>query len=152
MPTAWVASKRVPRLATCQPSSSAFQCSAAPNSHTLPAWAVVTWVASVAHITFGASVVMCLSCDVSGRGWARCGESRVCSRISRSTRLRETRTPSIARSRAHTLRWPSPVQGERARSARMAASRAMSEMAGFGPRRVGPPAVVVVSASGWRAA
>jgi hypothetical protein len=137
MPTAWMASKRVPRSATCQPSGSAFQCSATPNSQTLPSWTVVTWVASVAHITFGASVVMCLSCDVSGRGRARCGESRVCSRISRSTRLRETRMPSMARSRAQTFRWPSPVQGERARSARMAASRSASETAGLGPRRTG---------------
>ena len=43
-------------------------------------------------------------------------------RLSRSTRLRATRIPSITRSRAQTLRWPSPVQGERARSARIAAS------------------------------
>src|SRR3712207_8368107 len=45
------------------------------------------------------------------------------SRISRRTRLRETRMPSSARSRARTLRCPSPVQGERERSARMAATR-----------------------------
>src|SRR3954466_123505 len=62
----------------------------------------------------------------------RCGDSSACSRISRSTRLRETRTPSRVRSRAQTLRCPSPVQGERARSALMAWSKAASEMAGFG--------------------
>jgi hypothetical protein len=65
MPTAWVASKRVPDFVTCQPRISAFQCSATPNSHTLPSWTVVTWVASVAHMTFGAAVVMWRSCAVS---------------------------------------------------------------------------------------
>jgi hypothetical protein len=153
MPTAWIASKRVPRSATCQPSSSAFQCSATPNSHTLPSSTVVIWVASVAHMTFGASVMIRRSCGASGRGQTRCGESRACSRISRSTRLRETRMPSTARSRAQTLRWPSPVQGERARSARIAVSRSWSETPGFGPRRAGRAAVgSVLSARAWRAA
>jgi hypothetical protein len=40
---------------------------------------------------------------------------------------------SITRNRAQTLRWPSPAQGERSRSARIAASKASSEIAGFGP-------------------
>src|SRR5512132_1314700 len=130
MPIAWVASKRLPLLLTCQPMSSAFQCSATPNSQTLPSCTVITCVASIAHMTFGASVTMWRSCAASGRGRVRWGDSSACSRIRRSTRLREVRIPSIARSLAQTLRWPSPVQGERARSARMAASSAASETAG----------------------
>src|SRR5215207_827739 len=43
----------------------------------------------------------------AGRGRARCGESRACSRIRRSTRLRETRMPSTARSRAQ-MGWTAP--------------------------------------------
>jgi len=147
-----MASKRAPRFATCQPSSSAFQCSTTPNSQTLPFCTVVIWVASVAHMTFGAAVMIRRSCAAAGHGWARCGESRACWRISRSTRLRETRMPSSARNRAHTLRWPSPVQGERARSARMAASRSASETAGLGPRRTGLAAVAALSVPAPRAA
>jgi len=86
-------------------------CSMTPNSQTLPSWTVAIWVASVAHIRFGAVVMICRSCGVSARVWARCGESRACSRISRSTHLRATWIPSITRRRAQTLRWPSPVQG-----------------------------------------
>ncbi|AAU91547.1 hypothetical protein MCA2393 [Methylococcus capsulatus str. Bath] len=37
----------------------------------------------------------------------------------------------------HTLRWPSPRNGEAARSARMAANRSASETSGFSPRRTG---------------
>ena len=113
-----------------------------PNSQTLPSWTVMIWVASVAHIMFGASVMIFRSCGVVSRGRERCGDSRPFSRISRSTRLRATRMPSITRSLAHTLRCPSPCQGERARSARIAASRASSETAGFGPRD--PPELVLL--------
>src|SRR5436305_6714163 len=56
---------------------------------------VMIWVASVAHMIFGATVMMCRSCGVSSRLRARCGDSRAFSRISRSTRLRATRMPSI---------------------------------------------------------
>jgi len=149
---AWVASKRVPRLATCHPTSSAFQCSMTPNSQTLPSCTVVIWVASVAHITLGAVVMIFRSCGASVRVRARCGDSRLCSPITRSTRLRATRMPLITRSRAQTLRWPSPVHGERARSARIAASRASSDTAGFGPRRRAGAAGAPVSTCGWRAA
>ena len=61
--------------------------------------------------------------------------SRLFSRITRSTRLRETRMPRQTRSRAQTLRCPSPSQGDASRSASMATSRASSEIEGFGPRR-----------------
>ena len=47
----------------------------------------------------------------------RCGESSLCARITRSTRVRATRIPSKIRSRAWTVRWPSPWNGERSRSA-----------------------------------
>jgi hypothetical protein len=99
-----VASKRVADLVTCQPSSSAFQCSATPNSQTLPSWTVVTWVASIAHMTFGAEVMIWRWWVLSGLWRGRWGESRACSRITRSRRLRETRMPSHARRRAQTLR------------------------------------------------
>ena len=59
-------------------------------------------------------------------------------RITRNTRVRETRIRSRIRSRAWTLRWPSPWNGERARSLRMAASSCASDSAGVGPRRPGP--------------
>ena len=63
----------------------------------------------------------------------RWGESRLFSRITRSTRL--PRMPRQTRSRAQTLRCPSPSQGDASRSASMATSRASSEIEGFGPRR-----------------
>ena len=135
MPMACSASRRVPRLLTCQPSASAFQCSTVAKSQTLLLRTVATCVPSMAHITFGASVMIFRSWSSAGRGRARCGDRRAFSRISRSTRLRAMRSPSRTRSRAQTLRWPSPDQGERARSARIAASRAVSGTAGFGPRR-----------------
>jgi len=123
-----------------------------PNSQTLPSCTVAIWVASVAHITFGALVMIRRSCGASVRVRARCGDNRACSRITRSTRLRATRMQSITRSRAQTLRWPSPVHGERARSARIAANRASSETTGLGPRRRAGTAGAVLSACGWRAA
>ena len=83
--------------------------------------------ASVPHIRFGASVMMRPSWAASWRGRWRCGDSRPFSRINRSTRLRATRMPSSTRSRAQTLRCPSPIQGDRSRSARMALITAASE-------------------------
>jgi hypothetical protein len=130
MPTAWMASKRVPRLATRQPSGPALQCSATPHSRTSPSRPVVAWVASVAPMTSGAVATMWRSCAaVPVRRRARRGGSGACPRIRRSARLRDARLrdarmPSIARGLAQALRWPSPVQGERWRSARMAASGA----------------------------
>ena len=40
------------------PSISALQCSATPNIQTLPSWTVGIWVASMAHMMFGAGVVI----------------------------------------------------------------------------------------------
>jgi hypothetical protein len=60
--------------------------------------------------------------------------------------------PSMARSLAQTFRWPSPAQGERSRSARIAVSSASSETAGFGPRRAGLTTAGVTSVSGSPAA
>lgn len=59
MPRAWVASKRLPAFLTCQPDSPAFECSATPNSQTLPSWAVVILVVSIAHMTIDVVVTMC---------------------------------------------------------------------------------------------
>src|SRR5215213_6618393 len=102
MPAAWIASNRVPRLARCQPRSSAFQCSATPNSQTLPSRTVVIRVASVAHMTSGASVVIRRSCGASGRGRARRGGGRARWRTSRGTRSRETGSRPA---RATAPRW-----------------------------------------------
>ena len=76
MPSAWVASKRVPNFATRQPSSSAFQCSATRNSQTLPSWTVVIWVASIAHMILGAFVMIWRSCASPPFRRALWGESR----------------------------------------------------------------------------
>ena len=57
--------------------------------------------------------------------------------MTRNTRLRATRMPSTIRSRAWTFRWPSPRNGERARSVWIAASSFASDTVGFGPRRAG---------------
>ncbi len=77
------------------------------------------------------------------RGLAPCrprwGESSPCARITRNTRVRATRMSSRIRSRAWILRWPSPWNGERARSVRMAASNCASDSAGVGPRRAPGP-------------
>jgi len=56
---------------------------------------------------------------VAGACRLRRGESRLCSRMSRKTRFRATRIPRWTRSRAHTLRCPSPENGEPAKSARI---------------------------------
>lgn len=79
----------------------------------------------------------------------RDGESRPCSRLRRSTRLRATRIPSRTRRRPQTLRWPSPVNGERARSARMAARSAVSEIVGLGPRRLSDGAGLAARLRWW---
>src|SRR5512132_1433930 len=139
----------VSMLATCQPRPSAFQCSATMNSVTFPSSTVGITAPSAPHMTFGASVVIELPWSFAGRGGRRCGESRLFSPMIRSTRVRLTRMPSMTRSRAHTLRWPSPVHGERARSRRMAASRSASPSAGFGPRR---PAGLSGGRPSWRRA
>ena len=78
------------------------------------------------------------SCAFGSPCRPRWGESSPCARITRNTRVRETRIRSRIRSRAWTLRWPSPWNGERARSVRMAASNCASDSAGVGPRGAGP--------------
>jgi len=55
------------QMGTCQSSNPAFQCSMTPNSQILPSYTLGIWVASVAHIWFGAWVMMCRSCGVSAR-------------------------------------------------------------------------------------
>ena len=72
--------------------------------------------------------------------------------MSRSRRLRDTRTPSIARSLAQTFRCPSPVHGARSRSAWMAANNASSPTLGLGPRRAEADAGATAPACGGRAA
>ena len=99
-----------------------------------------------------ASVTIRRSCGASERVRARWGDSRPCSRMSRSRRLRDTRTPSIARSLAQTFRCPSPVHGDRSRSAWMAASNASSPTLGLGPRRAEADAGATAPACGGRAA
>jgi hypothetical protein len=68
-------------------------------------------VASMPHILLGRSarIVPSWRLDLTGCG-CRPGASKPCSRISRSTRRLDVRTPA-SRSRAHTLRWPSPWKG-----------------------------------------
>ena len=96
---------------------------------------VNTRTPSVPHMMSGAEVTMVPSCAFGAPCRPRWGESRLAARITRNTRVRETRTPSRIRSRAWTLRWPSPWNGERARSLRMAASNC---------------AAGLPSTSGWR--
>jgi hypothetical protein len=160
-PVAWSAARRVPRFATCQPRASAPLGSTVAKRRTLSSRTVVIRVPSVAHITFGASVTIVRSCSEAGCSRARCGDSRAFSRISRSTRLRATRAPvpdaqprpdlpfggaAVHRTpalSASPLARPGPDHGERARSARIAASSAASDTSGFGPRRpVGREVVV----------
>ena len=81
---------------------------------------------SVPHHEVAWVMLTDMGISAAAQRWGRAG----CSRITRSTRLRET-----DRSRAQTLRCPSPSQGDASRSASMATSRASSEIEGFGPRR-----------------
>ena len=63
----------------------------------------------------------------------RCGDRSRSARLRPGTRLQPTVRP-LRRSRAHTLRWPSPTKGEGVRSERIASSRRSSEIDGTGPR------------------
>ena len=85
----------------------------------------------------GAEVTIVPSCAFISPCRPRCGESSPCARITRNTRVRETRMSSRIRSRAWTLRWPSPWNGEHQVAANGANSCA-SDSAGVGPRRPGP--------------
>ncbi len=51
----------------------------------------------------------------------------------RSTRFLDTGMPPAKRRRAHTLRWPSPVKGEVARSFRISVSSSSSDISVLGP-------------------
>ena len=64
-------------LADVPAQTSPFQCSTTPNSQTLPSSTVGIWVASVAHMTFGASVMIRPTCSFGGPLVRRCGESRL---------------------------------------------------------------------------
>ena len=106
-----------PTLHTCHPTHSAFQCSTAVKIQPHPSSNVKTRTPAVPHITFGACVTIVPACTRAVPWRPRCGESSLCARITRSTRVRATRIPSKIRSRAWTFRWPSPWNGERSRSA-----------------------------------
>jgi hypothetical protein len=62
---------------------------------------------SLAQISLGRSVMIVPGWGFVGFGSVRDGASNFASRISRSTRALDVRT-CWKRSRAHTLRWPSP--------------------------------------------
>jgi len=95
------------------------QWSTAAKTVTRPSSSVHAAVASVPHITSEALVTIVSSCrrGPSTRR-ARGGASSPASRISRSVRRLPVRTPR-SRSRAQTLRCPSPVKGEFAITDRM---------------------------------
>ncbi len=69
------------------------------------------------------------------------GASSPASRVRRSTRLRLVRMPRWRRSRAQTLRWPSPTNGEASRSRRISANSSASGSApsGRGGDEQAPP-------------
>jgi hypothetical protein len=97
------ASKRVARGAAWMPMHSAEQWSTATNTAAWPSPVIVV-VRSVPHIVSTVSGMMVPSWRRGPRGVpTRDGASRSFSRISRSTRRFEVRTPAT-RSRAHTLR------------------------------------------------
>ena len=67
---------------------------------------------SVPHTSFGRLVVIVPSCWADLPWGRRCGDIKAFSRISRSTRVRETRISPRIRDRDHTVRCPSPMNGE----------------------------------------
>jgi hypothetical protein len=128
------ASKRVPWRSAWMPTHSALQWSRATNTAARPS-PVTAVVRSVPHITSTASGMMVPSWLLGPRGApAREGASRSCSRISRSTRRFEVRTPPW-RSRAQTLRWPSPWNGLATSTPRIASTSAASGIGPTGPGR-----------------
>ena len=88
------AANRLPTLHTCHPTHSAFQCSTAVKIQPHPSSNVKTRTPSVPHITFGACVTIVPACTRAAPWRPRCGESSLCVRITRSTRVRATRIPS----------------------------------------------------------
>jgi hypothetical protein len=118
------------------PTHSAEQWSMAMNTATWPSPMIVV-VRSVPHIVSTVSGMMVPSWLRGPRGVpTRDGASRSFSRMSRSTRRFEVRTPAM-RSRAQILRCPSPWNGLAATTARIAASRAASDIDPTGPGRRG---------------
>ena len=103
-----------------------------PNGGEYPAPAVHrnTRTPSVPHMRLGAWVMIS---PTWGSATARQRLSRLFSRITRSTRLRETRMPRQTRSRAQTLRCPSPSQG--GLQVGLDGHQQKGEIEGFGPRR-----------------
>jgi len=81
-------------------------------------------------------------------GGARAAGSRP---TRRGTRVLEERMLRRMRGRAQALRCSSPVKGEVARSARMAARRSASAIFGFGPRRAGNSGTTVAACRAYRA-
>ena len=89
-------------------------------------------------MTSGAEVTIVPSCAFISPCRPRCGESSPCVRITRNTRVRETRIRSRdPAARAWTLRWPSPWNGERARVA--ANGRQQLRIRQCGPSARGAP-------------
>jgi len=95
-------------------------------------------VASIAHISSGVLVVIVRSWVSGPRTPVGRSQARMpCSRMILRTRRIEVRTPRSCRSRAQTLRWPSPTKGVDASTARISARTCLSERKVFGPRFAG---------------
>src|SRR3954465_3858654 len=133
------ASKRFASREAWTPTHSAEQWSTATNTAAWPSPVIVA-VRSVPHIVSMVAGMIVPSWLRGPRGApVREGASRPCSRISRSTRRREVRTPPW-RSLAHTLRWPSPWDGLAASTARTASRSSASGIGPTGPGRPGAAA------------
>ena len=119
------------------------QWSTTTNTVAVPSRRVRQLVASIPHIWSGCSVVIVPSCAFGPCACPpRVGARSCASRISRSTRALDVRTP-CQRNRAHTLRWPSPRKGAAASTVWIRSSSSASLHCGFGPRFWGPAAGVV---------
>src|SRR3954451_7600502 len=129
-------SKRVASREGGGPEHSAEQWSTATNTAAWPSPVIVA-VRSVPHIVSIVSGMIVPSWLRGPRGVpVREGASRPCSRIGRSTRRREVRTPPW-RNLAHTLRWPSAWNGLAASTARTASRSSASGIGPTGPGRRG---------------
>ena len=118
------------------PTHSALWWSTATKTATWPS-SVQVVVMSVPHIVSTWSGMIVPSWLRGPRGEpARAGASRSCWPISRSTRRNDVRTPR-RRSRAQTLRCPSPWKGLSASTARIATTSSASGIGPAGPRRRG---------------
>ena len=117
----------VPRLQTCQPTHSAFQCSTAVKIQPQPSSTVNTRTFGAPHEVRGMSDDLTVM-GIAATAAAAMGRERLFSRIRRSTRLRATRMSRQTRSRAQTLRR-SPRPGRA-----MPPGRLRSPPAAPGPR------------------